>query len=221
LRTAARLPSPCPITSQDHLPKPDKWGTVIYRCTYKDDQAWNRFKHNLQSETQGTIEFYKRTTEPITENHEWRFVEDRALLEGASKAQLRERFKQWRIPQVAKDPEYPRRQDGEPYYYAQYRYFIQVDEQPLKDIQDWGWDGGSVNLVDADWLPLMERWPNEEYKDDDDEFAYAPIEGCTEDDVGWMMIAGPAIDAKLLGEEMCDELWHLYYRRPDDILYYT
>ena len=55
--------------------------------------------------------------------------------------------------------------------------------------------------------------------DDDDEFAYDPIEGCTEEQVGWMMIAGPAIDAKLLGEEMCDELWYVYYKRPDDILY--
>lgn len=89
----------------------------------------------------------------------------------------------------------------------------------MKDLQDWGWDGGSVNLVDADWLPLRERCPDEYSDDDDDEFAYDPIEGCTEEQVGWMMIAGPAIDAKLLGEEMCDELWYVYYKRPDDILY--
>lgn len=204
--------------SQHHLPKPDKWGSVIYRCSYQDDQAWNRFKKKLSTETQKTIEFYKRTTEPVTENHEWRFVEDRASLENASKAQLRARFKQWRTQAAPKD--LPRDKNGKVHYHAQYRYFIHVDEQSLKDLQDWGWDGGSVNLVDADWLPLRERWPNEYSDDDDDEFSYDPVEGCMEDHVGWMMIAGPAIDAKLLGEEMCDELWYVYYRRPDDILHY-
>jgi hypothetical protein len=143
------------------------------------------------------------------------------LLDGASREQLRARFKQWTIPQVARDPDYPRRQDGEPCYHAQYRYFIQVDEQSLKDLQDWDWGGGSVNLVDADWQSITERWPEDDFSDDDGELSYEPVEGCTEEHVGWMMIAGPAIDAKLLGEEMCDELWYVYYKRPDDILYYV
>jgi hypothetical protein len=34
------------------------------------------------------------------------------------------------------------------------------------------------------------------------------------------MIAGPAINAKLWGEEMDHVLWYVYYRRPGDILYY-
>jgi hypothetical protein len=38
--------------------------------------------------------------------------------------------------------------------------------------------------------------------------------------VGWMMIAGPAINAKLWGDEMYDTLWYVYYRRPGDILYH-
>jgi hypothetical protein len=36
-----------------------------------------------------------------------------------------------------------------------------------------------------------------------------------------MLIAGPAIDAKLSGEEMFDGLWYIYYVRPDNVLYYT
>jgi len=77
-----------------------------------------------------------------------------------------------------------------------------------------------VNLIDADWLPMRERWPNEKYDDDDDEFAYDPVEGCTEEHVGWMMISGSAIDARLWGKEMDSTLWYVYYRRPDDVLYY-
>ena len=214
----AQAPSPCPITSQHHLPKPDKWGTVIYRCTYKDDQAWNNFKQKLQAETDETRAFYKRTTEPITENHEWKFVEDPASFDGATKDQLRARFREWRAQAAPKD--LPCFDDDKPVYGSQYQYFIQVDEQSLKDFQDWGLDGCSVNLIDADWLPMRERWPNEKYDDDDDEFAYDPVKGCTEEHVGWMMISGSAIDARLWGEEMDSTLWYVYYRRPDDVLYH-
>jgi hypothetical protein len=67
---------------------------------------------------------------------------------------------------------------------------------------------------------LQERSPDEGYHDDDGEHAYDPVEGCTEEDVGWMMIAGSVIDAKLWGEDMSQELWYVYYKRPYDILYY-
>jgi hypothetical protein len=72
---------------------------------------------------------------------------------------------------VAKDPDYPRRQDDEPCYYAQYRYFIPVHEQSLKDLQDWSRDGGSVDLVDADWQSTIERWLDEDFSEEDGELS--------------------------------------------------
>jgi len=194
----SQLPPACPPAKEPQQTANNKWGSVIYRCTHKDDQTWNRFKQKLYNKTQRIIAFSKGTTDVIKENHEWRFVEDPISLDGATKAQLRARFKQWRNQAAPKD--LPRDQYGAIHYDSEYRYFIQVDEHTLNDLQDWGWNGGSVNLVDVDWLPLQERFPDEGYHDDDGEYAYDPVEGCTEEDVGWMMIAGSVIDAKLWGK---------------------
>jgi hypothetical protein len=212
-----RLSPPNLVAEERQQTTASKWGNIIYRTTYKDDQAWDRFKQKLQAETEEEISFYKGTSDARKENHEWRFVEDPALLDGASKTQLRARFKQWRTQVAPKDT--PRDQHGRFWYDAQFRYFIQVDSQSLQDLQDWGWDGGSVNLIDADWQSITERWPDEDFSDDG-ELSYEPVEGCTEEHVGWMMIAGPAISAKLWGDEMYDTLWYVYYRRPGDILYH-
>ena len=152
-------------------------------------------------------------------------MEDRASLEGASKSHLRQRFKEARLRTLAEDY-HPRTIDDEPCYGCQTRYFIQVDEQSLQDLQDWGWSGGSVNFIDADWRSMKDSLSAEELsKVPDNEFEYEPVEGCTEEHVGWMKIAGPRIDKDICGLEgdqgygMEPELWYIYYVRPDDILY--
>jgi hypothetical protein len=63
-------------------------------------------------------------------------VDDRISLEGASKDQLRKRFKQVR-KQATAEKYHPRTTDGEPCYGSQHRYFIQVDEQSLQDLHNW------------------------------------------------------------------------------------
>jgi hypothetical protein len=214
-------PSPDLSKNQNQQTQHDECGLVIYRCAYNDDQAWNRFKQTLEAQTQETIAFYKDTAE-ANDSLEWTFVENRATLEGASKDYLRKRFKQARSQTVDKDQSLFTA-EGEPCYSCQNRYFIQVDEQSLQDLQDWGWAGGSVNFVDADWRPLRERLPAE--KISNEEFEFDPVEGCTEEHVGWMKIAGPMINRDLCGLEgdqgsgMDPELWYVYYVRPDDILY--
>lgn len=194
--------------------KHDKWGWIIYRCTYKDESAWNRFKQSLLAQTEA---YMARPEDPpaAAGSHELIFVEDRDSLDGVSINQLRVVFKQWRAQ--ASVVEQPRVQDNLSLYYSQHRYFVQVDEQSLQDLQDWGWDGGSVNFVDADWRSLRERLPTDQLTDD--YFAFEPIDGCTEEDVGWMKIAGPMIGEHFY-EDMCPDLWYVYYRRPHEILYH-
>jgi len=217
-----QLPSPDLIENQGQQIKHDKCGFVIYRCAYNDDQAWSCFKQTLEAQTQKTIAFRKDTAEAIN-SLKWTFVENRASLEGASKDRLRKRFRQARSQTIDLDQP-PPTTEGEPYYSCQNRYFIQVDEQSLNDLQAWGWHGGSVNFVDADWQPLRERLPAEDIPDE--EFAFDTVEGCNEEHVGWMKIAGPMIGKDLCGLEgdqgsgMDPELWYVYYVRPDDILYY-
>ena len=73
--------------------KHDKWGYVIYRCTYKNDQDWDRFKQLVHTRFQEYIA--KSDTPQIAESLEFTFVEDRATLDGASRGQLRKRFNEW------------------------------------------------------------------------------------------------------------------------------
>lgn len=73
--------------------KHDKWGFVIYRCTYEDDEGWELFKHLLHERTENTIQ--PSDAPEATDSLEWTFVEGRAALEGASRPQLRYRFNRW------------------------------------------------------------------------------------------------------------------------------
>jgi hypothetical protein len=73
--------------------KHDKRGFVIYRCTYQDEEAWNRFEQIILENTQE--EMQESDAPEVADKLEWTFVEDRAALDGASRTQLRKRFNQW------------------------------------------------------------------------------------------------------------------------------
>jgi hypothetical protein len=87
----------------------------------------------------------------------------------------------------------------------------------LQDLHDWGWSCGSVNSINADLQSLREHSSAEDISDDD--LAFDPVEGCAEQDVGWMKIAGPRVGSDRCGFEMDTVLWYLYYVRPDNIFY--
>ena len=202
--------------------KHDKWGFVIYRCTYQDDEAWERFKRIVLERTQ---EDMRESDAPeVADKLEWTFVEDRAALDGVSRPQLRERFKQWAAQAIV--TEQPRakaeiKQDPAPTFgIPRYNYFIQVDEEALQSVLaapkiDPSGEG-FVNFVNARWTPLGDRYP------DNDNDRHDPIDGCTEEDVGWMRIAAMMIDADWYGAAggFAGGGWHVYYLRPPRIVIY-
>lgn len=73
--------------------KHDKWGFVVYRTTYADDEAWACFKKAVDERSRESIA--ESDAPELTESLEWTFVEDRDALDGASRDQLRARFKTW------------------------------------------------------------------------------------------------------------------------------
>jgi hypothetical protein len=88
-RTEMAIPSPeSQISRMLKELNHDKWGFVIYRCTYKNDQDWNRFKQLVHDRTKQLIA--ESDTPEIADSLEWTFVEDRAAFEGASRPQLRD-----------------------------------------------------------------------------------------------------------------------------------
>lgn len=71
-----------------------RWGFRIYRCTYDDEDAWNRYVGNLETKLRKGLEA-TGSDYMLTPYHEWTIVEDHEALDGASKADVRSRFRQW------------------------------------------------------------------------------------------------------------------------------
>jgi hypothetical protein len=67
-----------------------KWGWVIYRCTYGDDNAWSRFIDRLNRHKDAVLRDDYQTPDLIG-SYAWNVQEDPAL-DGATKDEVRRRF---------------------------------------------------------------------------------------------------------------------------------
>ena len=63
--------------------KHERWGWVIYRCTYNDDEAWDRFKDFVDQQSRQFIA--ESDTPEIADSLEWTFIENRDILDNATK----------------------------------------------------------------------------------------------------------------------------------------
>ncbi|OAL43179.1 hypothetical protein IQ07DRAFT_305265 [Pyrenochaeta sp. DS3sAY3a] len=190
-----------------------KWGWVIYRCSYSDadNETWAQFRSRVEASSREDIA--QSDAPEIAQSLEWTWVEDQATLEGASTAALRKRFRAWAADQVAQQPI-----NYEPSSVSRYKYFIKIDKEVLQNLAAFLEDGWSrdefVKIVDAYWEPDGE--PDEERD------VLAPIDGCTERDVGWMRIGPHLLNAEfydaLDGDEMAWE--DQFYTRPPSILHW-
>ena len=205
--------------------KHDRWGWVIYRCTYGDDEAWSRFKEIIDQRSRGIIADFG--TPEVGDSLEWTFVEDRRTLNGASRDQLRSRFKAWAAKAIRR--EQPRAENDETFGVPRYNFFIQVDEGALRSVvyeapqpPNMDVDGkGYVNFVDANWKPLIKILPAKAREVREIDQSYEPIDGCREEDVGWMKIgsvmAGPDFYDAMTGSP---DVWYDFYERPPETVVY-
>lgn len=211
-----------------HADRHDKWGWVIYRCTYDDDEAWSRFKQIVNDRSRE--ELTESDAPQLLDSLEWTFVEDRQTLDGATKAELRPRFLAW-----AKDAcklEQPRDHDVGNYLLniPRYNYFIYIDEPALRSVvhghPDDYWEEGWVDLVRACWKPQGPPVYTEEQiaalealggvHDEDD--VHDPIEGCTEEDVGWMRMVSGMMNSEFYEAIYGVNSWYVFYQRPPEIV---
>jgi hypothetical protein len=203
--------------------KHDKWGWVIYRCSYDDDQAWIRFEQIIKQRSRDKM---ARPDVPpeVAAGLEWTFVSDRATLDGISRDQLRRRFRAWATE--AKKTEQPRASDHDKDWNGlrsqRYTYFVQVDREALRSVVEGGGQSdrseglrrhgnvGWVSLVRADEEQDFDNGDiNEGYEHDDD------------DDAGWIKIS-----ANMLGPDFYDaigqmpENWYAFYSPPPAVVLY-
>jgi hypothetical protein len=143
--------------------KLSKWGFLIYRCTYEDDKAWQRFMETLKELVHCRLE--RDDGLDLEESLELTVRDNRAELDGASVDQVRERFKAW----VGEDGK--AEQQGADYFNRtpRYVYCIHIDAAALDSVGGMSLnpDYSSlcyVNIVDASW----EFDPEEEVDETDD-----------------------------------------------------
>ncbi|OAT09935.1 hypothetical protein BDBG_05627 [Blastomyces gilchristii SLH14081] len=158
---------------RDHLRdfKHDRWGWVIYRCTYSDDNAWARFQQIINERSR------QRMAEPdvppeVANNLEWKLVSDPTTLDGASRDQLRARFRTWAAEARA---------TGKHLFD-----WLEITAEALWSVVE----GDPDDTLDGSWVHLVragdhdfDRSAKAEEDEDDGEV----------EDEGWMMIAAYTI----------------------------
>ncbi|KAJ4989480.1 hypothetical protein SVAN01_05015 [Stagonosporopsis vannaccii] len=70
-----------------------KWGFVIYRCTYDNDEDWARFMEHLNTRVRLNLE--EDNAGELFERIDWAVQEDRDSLDGAGPSRVRKRFAEW------------------------------------------------------------------------------------------------------------------------------
>lgn len=173
------------LASHNH----DKWGFVIYRCTYDNDDHWATFLNILETNTRRSLDF--TGDGDLMDRLDWVIQEDPATLDGADKDEVRRyhsvlspwpeplltthrRFRAWVAASGVTSG-----------ITTRYAYCIHVDaasldsivkgpQPPARDIRAKTW----VNVIDIQWVPA-------DNQGDEDE---ADVDGCRMYDVGWMKV---------------------------------
>ena len=102
---------------------------------------------------------------------------------------------------------------------------MHVDETSLRsvlaDAEDW-----HINIINKTWTPedeedlVGDEWDDEEADEDVEPEVWTPIEGCTEEDVGWFK-GGRSVLLERYATLCSPNAWYWYYRRPPQIVRQT
>jgi len=207
-----------------------KWGFVIYRCTYDNDSAWDRFMQNLNARKDAVL----RDTyddEDLAQHLDWNVQQDPSL-DHATKDEVRDRFKAWVATdaraEMPTSAEYRDRLQGLLYENPRYKYCIHVDAEAMQSVLDGppptkpDLRGVSyVNLIRAE--QAWEGWEKESTQssttregDDQRDEGEPKIEGRTSRNVGWMKVSIEGLVPEVYETLVKDQMWDNFYVRPNE-----
>ncbi|KAI1779035.1 hypothetical protein F4818DRAFT_237359 [Hypoxylon cercidicola] len=164
-----------------------KWGWVVYRSCYKPefDSTWDNVKSVAEETARQRVA--ASDAPDVADKMDWVFVEDRENLDGASREELKRRFRDW---VRAENP--GRNIDEEKYGRAsRYTFFVQVDGPSLRGIPTG--DGHP-------YVSLVQSWEGEADTSED-----------------WMKIQTNALNLGFYVELNNDETWYTVYMTSDGI----
>jgi hypothetical protein len=207
-----------------------KWGFVIYRCTYEDDSAWDRFMHRLNARKDAVLkDVYD--DKHLAYHLDWNVQQDFSL-NHATKDEVRARFRAWvatdaraEMPTSSEDQD---KLEGLLHENARYKYCIHVDAASLQSVLDGpllpesDMRGVSyVNLIRAD--RAWDAWEKESAQalaagaeEDSQDEGEMEIEGRTSYDVGWMKVLVDGLVPDVYETLVNDQMWNAFYVRPNE-----
>ncbi|KAK7914926.1 hypothetical protein PG985_012629 [Apiospora marii] len=170
-----------------------EWGFLIFRCIYGDDEAWDRYMRYFKEAIHESLA--KDSCEFLEKYSRWTIVQDEADLQAASKLRVRQRFRDWRDqnPVWREEEEVSRpvpRVVGEATLrLPRFTYCLHVDRDCLGTVDahaaakrvgtPYDFTPPLVTgLIDGDFVDLSPI----------DSYVCPPVEGCTQEYVGWEYI---------------------------------
>ena len=146
-----------------------RWGFVIYRCTYGNDDAWASFMRHLNQRTKQHVLTDTYDSPNLAGSLDWNVQEDQSL-DGASKDEVRRRFKQW-VASSAR-AEFPSDLDADktrflPIENPRYNYCIHVDRASLNSVVKHASQPDQPDLKKRGWVNLIRADESWDYPDFD------------------------------------------------------
>jgi hypothetical protein len=219
---------------------PCRWGLVIYRTYYGDDEAWANFLRIFKAMAYDSVkkggpdgidpeypldpEFSQELVDELVRTLHFDVREDREKFEGANHSKLHEHFLAWSEAEKAKelledptefvDPatdEYLAGMGG-----PDFSYFLQVDEDSMNSVIADGdhWDvlTGWLNLVNSDFVG---RWSDGETPSNFRFKASKPEEEAIDFGEGSIMRVAPYLLYPELYQYLSEgNFWEIGYKRP-------
>ncbi|KAK2026124.1 hypothetical protein LX32DRAFT_642130 [Colletotrichum zoysiae] len=153
-----------------------KWGFVIYRCAYDDDELWNRYLAQLKSFYHDNL-VKERRAELLEPYLDLTVIEDQATLDNASRFEVRKHFNQWLSGQnIPKLSAHDYTHIARPIRLPRFRYCLYVDKQCLDTVTQFqaANDGTALfpdlvqpmvyALIDRAWTPNGTEDPHDPFE---------------------------------------------------------
>ncbi|KAK2026960.1 hypothetical protein LX32DRAFT_641389 [Colletotrichum zoysiae] len=188
-----------------------RWGFVIYRTTYDDDTAWERYLEVLRLARLRSL-VWAGDDLLLEQYMDWPVISDKATLDGASKAEVRKHFKSWC---AARSEE----RDGHgatgsrTKHLPRFKYCVYVDRKCLDTLARLPANYRETRRQPTDVVAVLIDGAFDERTPGEDVGWYPDIEGCTERYVGWRY---ETIEMLAATYDECHnyDLGHFDYKRP-------
>jgi hypothetical protein len=174
------------------LPLHQKWGFLVYRTTYSDDEKWDQFIKLFQEGVRKDVKRLWGDTEHV--NYlDFPVQEDSISLKDATKDELRNRFDAWRTSNEPWNEQGLTKETNPEFLLEDHslrtRYFIQVDDDAMESVLAYGTginNGGYVNLI---WSNAVYKVDEEDTEDVETDLGHPELEGMNYLHVGFQRVA--------------------------------